>query len=114
MLGVYCLSSTAPRFKYLLFTYCTQFTFSAPTWNPDIDEIDFQNAELNQLLALISTLLTPIRGRQEFLPEFSIDFKPSPDGDRTLLSPQSDGMWTGVGSLFLPISLLTSCLLGRG
>jgi len=96
-----------PQQHFLSFyNFSPNLFFSAPTWNPDIDEIDFQNAELNQLLALISTLLTPIRGRQEFLPEFSIDFKPSPDGDRTLLSPQSDGMWTG-GSLFLPIIIIT-------
>ena len=43
-----------------------------------------------QLLALISTLLSPVRARQEFLLEFSIDFKQTEK-----LSPQSEEMWTG-------------------
>jgi hypothetical protein len=59
------------------------------------EDIDFQNPLLNQVLSLISTLLSPVQARQDFLPDFSIDFKPTSDSDKGSLSPQSDDMWTG-------------------
>ena len=74
---------------------CVTSFNSAPKWDLDQEEVDFENRVLGQLLSLISTLLTPVKARQDFLPDFSIDFKPAPDSERGSLSPQSDDMWTG-------------------
>ena len=70
------------------------FLVPAPTRSCESDEIDFENPRLNQLMALISTLLTPVRARQEFLPDFSIDFKQTDSPDRNS-STHSDEIWTG-------------------
>ena len=67
----------------------------APKWDLSQEEVDFENRVLGQLLSLISTLLSPVKARQDFLPDFSIDFKPPPDSERGSLSPLSDDMWTG-------------------
>jgi hypothetical protein len=52
--------------------------YIVPTANHK-DDVDFQNLELNQMLALVSTLLSPIKERKEFLPEFLIDVSRSPN-----------------------------------
>ena len=74
---------------------------SAPKCDSEDGEVDFENRQLNQLLSLISTLLSPVRARQDFLPDFSIDFKPSSGSDKGSLSPQSDDMWAGSLSVLI-------------
>jgi hypothetical protein len=60
-------------------------------------------------MALISTLLTPVRARQEFLPDFSIDFKQTDSPDKNS-SNHSDEIWTGKNLLDLSLLLLNDRL----